>query len=192
MEKAAEILEKAAVTLEKYRKNKTLVSPEDLAGKYKVPFEKLKQQLKDELSDFLKAYSLEELTLAKDEHGYFDKFAEDVNRIFETAGFGKRVGKAAFKDFDLEQVKRLAEELRTRIYNEAWTPYFHRHTCLYATAECFAENNPQTPKIYNSLVDKFWNDGTGEWTKNEEPAAPALLIYIQSDKAQEGTAHEQK
>lgn len=191
MEKSAEILEKAAVTLEKYRKNKTLVSPADLAGKYKVPFEKLKHQLRDELSDFLKAYSLEQLTLTQDKHGYFEKFVEDVNRIFITSDFGKRAGKAAFKDFDLEQIKHLAEELRTKIYTEAWTPYFHRHDCLYATAECFAEDNPQTPRIYNSLVDKFWNEGTGEWIE-EKQTAPALLIYIQGDKAQEGTAHEQK
>lgn len=176
MEKPTKILEKVAISLEKYKKNKTLVSPEDLAGKYKVPFQKLKAQLTDELSEYLKAYSLEGLKVIQDNNG--EKFAEAVNRIYLDTGIGKRVGKAAFKDFDLEQVKQLAEELRLRIYNEAWVPYFQKYTCLYLTEECLAEENPQTPRIYNSLVDKFWNVSTGEWIA-EATKEPALLMYIQ-------------
>ena len=176
MEKPTKILEKVAISLEKYKKNKTLVSPEDLAGKYKVPFQKLKAQLLDELSEYLKAYSLEGLKVIQDNNS--EKFAEAVNRIYLDTGIGKRVGKAVFKDFDLEQVKQLAEELRLRIYNEAWVPYFQKYTCLYLTEECLAEENPQTPRIYNSLVDKFWNVSTGEWIA-ETTREPVLLMYIQ-------------
>lgn len=163
MEKTTEILEKAAVLLEKYKKNKTLVSPADLAGKYKVPFEQLKAQLKETLETYLRVYSLEQLVFTTDNQGYLEKFAETVNRIFSESGMGKRVGRAALKEFDLEQVKRLAEELRVRIYNEAWVPYFQKHTCLYLTEECLADNNPQPPRIYNNLVDKFWNEEIDEW-----------------------------
>jgi len=176
MEKPTEILEKVAISLEKYKKNKTLVSPEDLAGKYKAPFQKLKAQLASELSEYLKAYSLEELKVIQDNNG-FKEFTEAVNRIYAESGMGKRVGKAAFKDFDLEQVKNLAEELRLRIYNEAWVPYFQRHTCLYLTEACLADTNPQSPRIYNSLVDMFWNVSTGEWIK-EATREPATLMYI--------------
>lgn len=181
MEKAAEILEKAAVSLEKYKKNKTLVSPEDLVGKYKAPFQKLKAQLKDELSEYLKAYSLEQLIVKKDGSGHFEELMETVNRIFSESGIGKQVGRAAFRDFDLEQVKRLAEDLRSRIYDEAWVPYFQKYTCVYATGECFAEDNPQSPRIYNSLVDKFWSEAAGEWIADEAAKAPAVLIYVQSN-----------
>lgn len=187
MEKTAEILERAAVLLEKYRKNKTLISPKDLAGKYKAPFEKLKQELKEGLEMYLKSYSIEGLILTEDETGSLEEFVEAVNRIFISTNMGKRVGKAAFKNFDLDQVKQLAEELRAKIYREAWVPYFQKHTCLYLTEECFAEDNPQQPRIYNFLVDKFWNKESGEW-KSEEPAeAPALLICING-----GKQHEQK
>lgn len=178
MEKAAEILEKAAVTLEKYKKNRTLVSPEDLAGKYKAPFEKLKRQLADELEAYLKTYSLEQLVLVKDNMGYLEKFSETVKRIYSDTGMAKRVGMAAFKDFDLEQVKLLAEELRVRIYEEAWVPYFNKHICLFTSEDCWNDDNPQQPRIYNSLVDKFWNEENGEWIKDETAKVPAVLIYM--------------
>lgn len=179
MEKSSEILKNTAVTLEKYKKNKTLVSPEDLSGKYKVLFEKLKQKLADELSEYLKAYSLERLVLIQDD--YIKEFAETVNRIFQ-GGIGKRVSRAAFKEFDLEQIKQIAEELRSRIYEEAYVPYFQKHICLYTSDECFSDENPQPPRIYNSLVDKFWNEEIGEWTTNDADKKPALLIFIQGEK----------
>lgn len=183
MEKSAENLEKAAVTLERYKKNKTRISPADLAGKYKASFEKLKQQLKEELETYLKTYSLEQLVFAKEDEGYFEEFAESVNRIFSDSGMGKRVGRAAFKEFDLEQVKRLAEELRVRVYEEAWVPYFQKYVCLYTTVECFT--GELSPRIYNSLVDKFWSEEKGEWIRDEAAKVPAVLIYIQEGKQHE-------
>ena len=179
MGKSAELLEKTALLLEKYKKNKTLVSPADLAGKYKAPFEQLKAQLKEALVEYLKAYSLEQLALTTDNKSYLEQFAETVNRIFQDTNMGKKIGKAAFQEFDLEHIKHLAEELRIRIYNEAWVPYFQKHMCLYAQQECFTVDNPQTPRIYNSLVDKFYNEETGEWTSDEVAKQPAILIYIQ-------------
>lgn len=167
MEKADDILKRAAVTLEKYQKNKTRVSPEDLAGKYRVPFQKLKAQLADELSLYLKLYSLERLVIRRDDLGYLDAFADDVNRVFEDSGIGKRVGRAAFQEYDLDQVKQLAEELRIQIYEKAWVPYFRKHIGLYITTECLSKENPQSPRIYNSLVDKFWDEGTGMWVNFE-------------------------
>ena len=175
MEKSSELLKKSAITLEKYKKNKTLVSPEELAGKYKVPFEKLKKQLADELSEFLKAYSLEQLILSADESGRFEEFVKNVERVFAESNMGKRVGQAAFEHFDMGQVQQLAEEFRIRVYNEAWVPYFQQHIYLYATGECFADN-PQTPRIYNSLVDKFWDEKNEEWIEDKSTVVPASLF----------------
>lgn len=163
MEKAAKILENTVVLLDKYKKNKTFVSSADLAGRYKEPFQKLKRQLADSLSEYLRTYSTEQLIIAKDDGGHFEEFVAAVNRIFSECDMGKRVGKAAFKEFDLEKVKQLAEELRSKVYEEAWVPYFHKHTGLYLTEECLAEHNPQPPRIYNSLVDMFWSEETKEW-----------------------------
>lgn len=66
MGKADEALKKAALTLEKYRKNKTLVAPEDLKGKYKVPFQKLKHQLAEELGEYLRQYCLAGFIIQKE------------------------------------------------------------------------------------------------------------------------------
>ena len=181
MQKTSDALQRLEGTLEKYKKNKTLVSPEDLKGRYKVPFEKLKEQLREELSEYLMAHILQDLILIQDDQGYMEAFAVSVNRIYSESGIAKRIGRAAFKEYDLEKVKQLAEELRNRIYKEAWWPYFHKYTCLYATEGCFEEDNPQTPKIYNSLVDKFWDPKNRAWIADEETKKqPGLLICIQN------------
>lgn len=177
MEKAAEILEKVAISLDKYKKNKTLVSPADLAGKYKLPFQKLKQQLKEELEAYLTAHSLEDLKVRQDKN--LDEFSQAVDKVYKDSGISIKVGKAAFRDFDLERVKQLAEQLRAKVYEEAWKPYMQKYICLYATAECFSPENPQTPRIYNSLVDKFYHEESGEWIADNTATTPAFLIYIQ-------------
>lgn len=177
MEKSTDLLKKMAVTLDKYKKNKTLVSPEDLAGKYKVPFENLKNQLKKELSEYLKTYSLEDLELREGDE--LREFVAAAERIFKTTDLGKRAGRAAFQEFDITKVKQCAEELRIRIHNEAWIPYFQKFTCLYVLPECLVPENPQTPQIYNSLVDKFWDEDIKEWISDNDVKNPAALIYFQ-------------
>ena len=180
MEKAEEALKTAAVTLEKYRKNKTLVPDADLKGKYKVPFEKLKQQLKDELEIYLKEYILSGLVVKKPA----DELVEKINQIIIQDCIGKRVGRAAFRDFDIHAVKQIAEECRKKVY-EVWTEYFNQHVCLYVYGQCFNEENPDNPLIYNDLVDKFWNEDAGEWTYREKPPGAAILIFI-SEKERSG------
>lgn len=176
MKKSTELLKRVAATLEKYKKNKTLVSPEDLAGKYKVPFENLKSQLKKELQEFLKTYSLEQLELRDGDE--LKEFVSAAERIFKTTDLGRQAGQAAFKEFDIEKVKQCAEALRIRIHNEAGLPYFQKFTCLYAIPECFVPENPQTPRIYNSLVDKFWDEDIKEWISDKAVNKPVVLIYF--------------
>lgn len=112
-EKAEKALEKAAATLERYRKNKTLVPPEELAGKYKKPFENLKRQLKEELEDYLRLFILNGLQVRNDDEG--QRIIAEINQAFKEAQIGSRVGRAAFREFDLEKIKRIAEECRQRV-----------------------------------------------------------------------------
>ena len=186
MEQYEEKLKKVAATLEKYKKNKTLVPPEDLAGKYKVPFGNLKKQLAKELSEFLKVYSLEGLAIRNDDSEAHKEFTDSVERIFERTDIGRQVGKAAFEKFDLEKVVRLAGELKNRVITEAWGPYFQKFICLYAIPECFDPKNPQTPRIYNSLVDKFWDEDTKEWISDEAVKQPAILVYLEGESNDQG------
>lgn len=179
MGNADEALKTAALTLEKYKKNKTMVSPEDLKGKYKVPFENLVNQLREELSDFVSAYCFQGLVIRKSDE---PELMKEINQAFEDSGVSKAIGCAAFKNFDLEEVKRLAEDARQRVY-QIWKAYFHRHTCLYAYGQCFAEDNPHTPLIYNKLVDKFWDEQTKMWIHREKPEGDAILIFIGGETA---------
>ena len=179
MENTDEALKTVALTLEKYKKNKTMVPPEDLKGKYKVPFENLVNQLREELSDFVSAYCFHGLIIRKCDE---PELMKEINQAFEDSGVGKAIGCAAFKNFDLEEVKRIAEETRQRVY-QIWKAYFHRHTCLYAYGQCFAEDKPHTPLIYNKLVDKFWDEQTEMWIHREKPEGDAILIFIGGETA---------
>ena len=179
MENKSETFAKFAATLEKYRKNKTMVPPDQLAGKYKAPFEKLKAQLKAELEAYLKEHSLEGLQVKADDKERFEPFAEAVNQIFSDAGMTRQIGKAAYEEYDLDKVQELADQLKRRVYDEAWLPYFQSYTCLYATEACLNQGNPQSPRIYNSLVDKFWDDNADKWIEDKTAERPTVLIYFQ-------------
>lgn len=178
------MIERAEVekTLEKYRKNKTLVAPEDLEGKYKVPFEKLKQQLKTELEEYLYAFfHFEQLTIRQDDKG--KRFIEQINQTINGSDYGKRVGWAVFKEFDLEQAERITEAEGHRIFEGIYTEYFNKYTCARAPAECWDIENPKTPRIYNDLVDKYYDEATGRWITDEaESKKPAILIFVNGDK----------
>lgn len=150
-----------------------------MAGKYKKPFEKLKQQLKEELEEYLRLFALDGLQFRDDDEGR--QLVDEINRAFREGQIGKRVGRAAFREFDLEKIKQIAQEHRQKVEG-IYKAYFDRHTCLYAAGPCWAEDNPETPLIYNDLVDKFWSEETGEWITREKPPGDAILIFIKGDK----------
>lgn len=177
MEKADEALKTAAATLEKYRKNKTLVAPEDLKGKYKVPFQKLKHQLAEELEEYLRQYCLAGLVIKSKD----DPVVAKIQKSLDDNQIGKRVGQAAFRRFDLEEIKSIAENQRREVMR-IWKEYFNEHVCLYTWGQCYAEKSTATPLIYNDLVDKFWDEATGEWIDREKPPGDAILIFIKKEQ----------
>lgn len=177
MEKADEALKKAERSLERYRKNKTMVHPEELEGKYKKPFEKLKKQLKEELEEYLRFFVLDGLQIRNDEEGR--QVIAEINLAFKEMKIGKRVRRAAFKDFDLGKIMMIAQEYR-QIVELIYKAYFDRHTCLYVPACSWDPDNPKPPLIYNDIVDKFWDDETNKWLDRERPPGDAILIFIEN------------
>ncbi len=145
-EEAEKAFKKAAATLGKYRKNKTLVPPYDLAGKYKKSFGELKQQLKDDLEAYLKACILEGMEI----HGQAEaqKAAEAINALHKAEGVGGRVGRIAFGGCppyrpgaagdtaigevaqsvqeDMAKIQETAKEQRRRVWEEVYMPYLER------------------------------------------------------------------
>jgi hypothetical protein len=186
MQKTAEALKTLEITLEKYKKNKTLVSPEDLKGKYRAPFRKLKLQLSEALIAFIKEFSFGDLVIRRDDKEKFDALIRKVEEIYKGGKYNARFQRAAFQEYDLQKIIRIAEELRIRIFQEAWIPYFQEYICLFVTKDCVGDH-PRTPRIYNSLVDKFFDQEKGEWIENEKSEKPALLIFLGGDNENSNT-----
>ena len=149
-----------------------------MAGKYKKPFEKLKQQLKEELEEYLKLFILDELQIWDNEEG--QQFIDEINQAFKERQVGKRVGRAAFREFDLEKIKQIAQKHRQKVEG-IYKAYFDRHTCLYAAGPSWDLDNQQPPLIYNDIVDKFYDEAAGGWISKEKPPGAAILIFIKSE-----------
>ena len=66
-----------------------------MAGKYKKPFEKLKQQLKEELEEYLRLFILDGLQIRDDDEG--QRLIDEINQAFKETQIGKQVGRAAFR-----------------------------------------------------------------------------------------------
>ena len=178
MEKSSKSLEKTAETLDRYRKNKTLVPPEELAGKYKKSFQKLSKQLKRELEEYLSLFILDGIKIIDNDEGH--QVAEQINQAWKQAGIEQQIKRAAFLEFDLEKIKRIAKEQRQRVMG-IYKAYFERHTCLYAAGPSWDTDNPQPPLIYNDIVDKFYDEATGGWISKNKPPGAAILIFIKSE-----------
>ena len=161
-----------------------------MAGRYKKPFEKLKQQLKEELEEFLRLFILDGLQFRDDDEGR--QLVDEINRAFREGQIGKRVGRAAFREFDLEKIKQIAQEHRQKVEG-IYKAYFDRHTCLYAAGPSWDPDNPQPPLIYNDIVDKFYDEAAGGWISKEKPPGAAILIFVKENKTteQKEDKHEQ-
>ena len=161
-----------------------------MAGKYKKSFEKLKQQLKEELEEYLRLFVLDGLQVRNDDEG--QQVIAEINQAFKEAQIGRQVGRAAFREFDLEKIKRIAEEHRRKV-GGIYEAYFDRHTCLYAAGPSWDPDNPQPPLIYNDIVDKFYDEAAGGWTSKEKPPGAAILIFVKENKTteQKEDKHEQ-
>ena len=162
-----------------------------MAGKYKKPFEKLKQQLKEELEEYLRLFVLEDLKVIDDDEGR--QIIAEINQAWQQAEVGRQIGRAAFREFDLEKIKQIAQKHRQRVHG-IYKAYFDRHTCLYAAGPSWDPDNPQPPLIYNDIVDKFYDEAAGGWISKEKPPGAAILIFIKSENKtteQKEDHHEQ-
>lgn len=174
MENAREALKTLGFTLDKYRLNKTKVPKAELEGRYKVPFQKLKERLKGEAEAYLKAYALSGIKVSREDGGWF---LDAANKGFVEGKVGERAGRALFTDFSLQGFQAVADGWRQQI-QELYAEYLSRHGCLYVAEGCFGLDNPQTPLIYNDIVDKFYDDAADRWINREKPPGAAILIFI--------------
>jgi len=105
-----------------------------------------------------------------------DLIPQELSAPTDSASFCPRAAQAASKRFDAGEVRQIAREGREAA-KTALYEYIGPYTCLYAVPECFDQEHPKTPELYNRLVDRFWNYETGEWEKREH-AQTAMLISV--------------
>lgn len=164
-------------TLSKYKNNKEKVPAADLAGKYKAAFDKLKTQLKDATNDYLIQITIADFKILERDG---DEVIKQFQRVIDDFEAGKKAGRAIFKNYSIQELERIGAELKAKL-NEAWIPYFHKHTCLYITEPCL-QDPPETPAIYNDLIDQFYDLEAERWETREKPKGEAILMFISDRK----------
>lgn len=93
-----------------YKKNKTAVSPDDLNGKYKAAFEKLKDELKELTEEYLRKVIFSELP-GKVPPEIFEKIQNDIS----SQNIGRKAGRAVFVYFDFDELALIAREEQKRV-----------------------------------------------------------------------------
>lgn len=112
-------------TMSRYNKNKTMISPEDLNGRYKKLFQKLKDQLMHEVVSYLHPFLIKGIHIYGSEEG--KALVDKINSSLSESGFYQAVGAAIYKDFDIEKAVRLTEEQNLKIRNDFYEPYRNKH-----------------------------------------------------------------
>lgn len=181
--------------LEKLKRNKEKIPLETLKTRYKAAYEKLAADIKTEAEAvFLPAAMTfpDWIDKSRINEKYVRQIAEAFNRAYADGGYARRIGQALYKRYSTRELLQLAAEFN-KTFQAAVIDIFHRATCLYTTAENWDPENPVIPKIYNDLVDKFYDEEVGVW-RDPEPGEreEALLIFIKGNKEKGGQGHEQR
>lgn len=178
MEKIAEALSALSLTLAKYDKNKTLVPKSELEGKYKKAYEKLKNQLEDDIRRYMTAVVFDGIKLATSDYGMFiNKF----NSLYEQKGYSRRIGTAAFKDLNLQAIQNIVSELRSDVCG-LFNQYMDKHICLCITDANMAPESTEKPIIFNDITNAYWNYDKKEWCGFAGTLQNGVLVYLDERK----------
>lgn len=166
--------------LDKLKRNRAAVPLEVLKTKYRKPYEQLCRDIAGTATLYVKSITLGDLRLLKQ---FFHEAVPLIQAAIDESGLLKQISHAAFRRQDIEEIDRLAKELKGQI-ETALQPFYDRHLCLYATAACFQEP-PQTPELYNEATGCIYRDQT--WIPLEKKEN-AYLIFItnQNKNAKKG------
>ena len=156
-------LKKLLSRLESNRKNVPL---EILKTTYKEPYWQLMKQIKKDVEDYIKCKALTGIILSPDD---LEEQYHLVNEVIVNSGLLKKISHATFKHYNMDEIKSLTIQIREQIKIVIW-PYLEQHSYL-----CIDSNNlTETPKIYNTVLNAFYENG--QWI--ETPNKPTVLLYI--------------
>lgn len=162
--------EKLTELVSKLKNNRDKVPLEILKTKYKVPYEKLTGEIKQEAEKtliplgFKVPWYLKKARLRDFQQEKLIKIFEDV---YKEGGYAKKIGRALFHNFSVPEAEQIATELGEDFLEKLEAvEFFHEGTGLFIT-EANGIRDGTTPKIYNEFVNKFFEDGKG-W-RDPEP-----------------------
>lgn len=155
--------------LDTLRRNLAVVSMEELKTKYQKPYQALAKDICTAATAYTREISLSGLRIKKQ---YFDEARPCIEAAIAKSTKLKEVSHAAFKRQDIEEIERLALELRQEI-QVALHPFYLRNLCLYVTADCL-ENPGMMPALYNDVTGCIWRDGS--WQPLDDTSGGRLFF----------------
>lgn len=102
--------EKLKSRINTYKKNKTSILPEDLNGKYRAAFEKLKEDLRMLIDEYLREVIFSGLP-GQVRQDIYDEIQSDIY----TQHLGREAGRAIFIYYDFEELEKIALQEKKRV-----------------------------------------------------------------------------
>ncbi len=157
--------------LDTLRRNLAVVSLEELKTKYKKPFDELRHNIRTTATAYVKQVTLEGLRIRQD-------FQEEARPIMQDAidqsDLLKQITEAAFQRQDMDEIDRLASDLKGRI-SLALTPFYESYIRLYMK-KTPPGIQPPPAGFYNEVSGCIWRDGAWMPMKIEKDA---VLLPVQ-------------
>ncbi len=159
-----------SIHLANLKANLEAVPMEVLKTKYKKPYDKLRHDIADAASAYVREVTFQGIRLRKD---LFDTILPQIEETIRQSGILKQISAAAFRKQDIAEIDALALDLHKRIEN-ILKPVYNQHLCLYMTEDCFA-NPPKIPELYNEASGYICRNGI--WIPWEVENG-AFLMYV--------------
>ena len=157
--------------LDTLRRNLAVVSLEELKTKYKKPFDELRHNISATATAYVKQVTLEGLRIHRDFHEEARLIIQDT---IDQSGLLRQISEAAFRRQDMDEVDRLALDLKDRI-SLALAPFYESHIRLYMK-KTPPGMQPPPAGFYNEATGCIWQDGA--WVPMEI-GRDAVLLPVQ-------------
>lgn len=97
-----------------YRKNLKQVPEEQLKTKYKAGWDALIEKIRAEASGAAKDYCLNGLEVYRDDWMDPGGIVEQINAAYVSGGYGRRLGRALFRNMDMDEFRIILKTLREK------------------------------------------------------------------------------
>ncbi len=157
--------------LDTLRRNLAVVSLEELKTKYKKPFDELRHNISATATAYVKQATLEGLRIRQD---FLEEARPIIQDAIDQSGLLRQISEAAFRRQDMDEVDRLALDLKGRI-SLALAPFYESHIRLYMK-KTPPGMQPPPAGFYNEATGCIWRDGA--WVPMEI-GRDAVLLPVQ-------------